>query len=50
MEPDISYIVRLAEGSPEISGLRLESCPGGLDGGWRLTFQNLIFEVDTPES
>lgn len=50
MEPDVSYSVRLAEGSPEISGLRLESCPDGLDGGWRLTFQNLIFEVDTPES
>lgn len=41
MQPDISYTVQLADGSPEISGLRIEPCESGLPGGWRLTFQNL---------
>jgi hypothetical protein len=41
MSPDISYTVRLPDGSPEVSGLRLESCASGLPGGWQLTFQNL---------
>lgn len=43
MEPDISYTVVLAEGSPEVSGLRIEPCDDGRDGGWQLTFQNLRF-------
>ena len=41
MSPDVSYSVRLLDGSPEVSGLRIEECTGGLDGGWQLTFQNL---------
>jgi hypothetical protein len=44
MVPEVSYSVTLAEGSPTVSGLRVEPCPnnrGGLPGGWRLTFQNL---------
>lgn len=41
MLPDISYSVQLADGSPEITGLRIEPCDSGLPGGWRLTFQNL---------
>jgi hypothetical protein len=44
MVPEVSYSVTLAEGSPAVSGLRVEPCPnnrGGLPGGWRLTFQNL---------
>lgn len=42
MQPDISYSVQLAAGSPEITGMRLEPCDDGQPGGWRLTFQNLI--------
>jgi hypothetical protein len=49
MSPDISYTIVLAEGSPEISGLRVETCANGLTGGWQLTFQNLILEGDSPE-
>ncbi|MCB8927754.1 MAG: hypothetical protein H6652_19235 [Ardenticatenaceae bacterium] len=41
MSPDISYTVRLPDGSPEVSGLRLETCDSGFSGGWQLTFQNL---------
>ena len=41
MSPDIAYTVRLPDGSPEVSGLRLEACDSGFSGGWRLTFQNL---------
>jgi hypothetical protein len=41
MEPDISYTVYLAEGSPEVSGLRVESCTDGSAGGWQLVFQKL---------
>lgn len=44
MEPGLSYAVTMAEGSPTISGLRVEPCgeeAGGLPGGWRLSFQNL---------
>ncbi len=41
MSPDISYTLVLAEGSPEVSGLRLEQCDSGYLGGWRLTYQNL---------
>jgi hypothetical protein len=48
MSPDTSYTIVLAEGSPEISGLRVETCANGLTGGWQLTFQNLILEADTP--
>lgn len=44
MSPDVSYSVVLADGSPEISGLRIEPCDSGLDGGWRLTFQNLVLQ------
>ena len=50
MEPDVSYSVTMAEGSPAISGLRVEPCPaarGGLPGGWRLTFQNLTVNEPT---
>lgn len=50
MEPDVSYSVTMAEGSPTISGLRVEACPaasGGLPGGWRLTFQNLTVNEPT---
>lgn len=50
MEPDISYSVTMAEGSPTISGLRVEACPaasGGLPGGWQLTFQNLTVNEPT---
>lgn len=50
MSPDTSYTVVLAAGSPEIGGLRSEPCANGLTGGWQLTFQNLILEVDAPES
>ena len=43
MTAGTTYRVQLADGSPEISGLRVETCEGtGLAGGWRLTFQNLI--------
>jgi hypothetical protein len=41
MSPDVSYTVRLPDGSPEVSGLRIEECASGLNGGWQLTFQNL---------
>lgn len=50
MMPDVSYSVLLAAGSPPISGLRIEPCPqveGGLDGGWRLVFQNVAEEEAT---
>lgn len=50
MSPDTSYTIVLAEGSPEISGLRIETCANGLTGGWQLTFQNLILQANTPES
>lgn len=50
MSPDTSYTVSLADGSPEISGLRIEQCENGLEGGWELTFQNLIVRLrPTPE-
>lgn len=50
MAPDVSYRVLLAAGSTPISGLRVEPCPqseGGLEGGWRLTFQNVAVEEPT---
>lgn len=43
MTPEVSYAVFIAEGSPMVSGLRIENCSpaeGGQAGGWRLTFQN----------
>lgn len=50
MQPNISYSVMLADGSPEVSGLRIEPCDNGRDGGWELTFQNLLLESsETPE-
>jgi hypothetical protein len=50
MEPGVSYTVQLADGSPEISGLRIEPCEDGSDGGWWLTFQNLRVRLTpTPE-
>ncbi len=49
MTPDTSYTVTLADGSPEISGLRIESCDNGEISGWRLTFQNLILQPESPE-
>jgi hypothetical protein len=48
MSPDTSYTVVLAEGSPEVSGLRIAPCENGLNGGWSLTFQNLILRLPTP--
>ena len=48
MQPGVSYSVVLAEGSPVTSGLRIEPCDDGQDGGWRLTFQNLLFSQPTP--
>ena len=51
MEPEVSYTVLLADGSPEVSGLRIEPCDTGFDGGWQLTFQNLRFgATPTPEA
>jgi hypothetical protein len=51
MEPGVSYTIQLADGSPEISGLRIEPCEDGSDGGWWLTFQNLRVRLTpTPES
>ena len=51
MSQDLSYTVALAEGSEAVSGLRIEPCDNGLDGGWRLTFQNLRLRVTTtPEA
>lgn len=41
MSPDVSYAVMLADGSPEVSGLRVEKCDDGRDAGWRLVFQKL---------
>ncbi len=43
MSPGISYRVMMADGSQTVTGLSISSCEqgdGGLDGGWRLTFQN----------
>lgn len=48
MSPDVSYTVRLPDGSPEVSGLRVEECASGLSGGWQLTFQNLREGSPTP--
>jgi len=51
MLPELSYSVVIAEGSPVVSGLRIEDCPaneGGLPGGWRLVFQNTQFAQSTP--
>ncbi len=48
MQPGASYQVVLVEGSPVISGLRIEPCDDGSDGGWRLTFQNLEVSLPTP--
>ncbi|MCP4363278.1 MAG: hypothetical protein GY796_35205 [Chloroflexi bacterium] len=39
MESDVSYTVILAEGSPEVSGLRVELCDDGRTVGWQLLFQ-----------
>ena len=51
MEPGVSYTVQLADDSPEISGLRIEPCADGSDGGWWLTFQNLRLRLTpTPEA
>lgn len=51
MTPDVSYTIVLADGSPEVSGLRIEPCDNGAAGGWRLTFQNLqVAATETPES
>lgn len=50
MAPETSYSVVLAAGSPEVSGLRIEPCSSGLDGGWRLSFQNVrLVLTPTPE-
>lgn len=47
MQLDMSYSVRLADGSPEVSGLRIEPCTGDTVGGWRLTFQNMRLVLET---
>jgi hypothetical protein len=54
MSPEVSYSVFVEEGSPVVSGLRIEDCEadeGGLPGGWRLSFQNtdVVQETPTPE-
>ncbi len=50
MSPDVSYTVMLVDGSLEVSGLRIEPCSNGLDGGWQLVFQNLLIRLTrTPE-
>lgn len=41
LSPEVSYTVALAAGSEEVSGLRLQSCAAGTEGGWRLIFQRL---------
>lgn len=51
MTAELSYSVVLAAGSPTISGLRVEPCAedeGGMPGGWRLTFQNVVVGEGTP--
>jgi hypothetical protein len=51
MQPDVSYTIRIAEGSPDVSGLRVEPCSSGTEGGWELVFQNLVLQATaTPES
>ena len=54
MEPDTAYQVFLADGSPTIDDLRIESClarEGGWPGGWRLIFQDTAAaEVSPGES
>lgn len=43
MTTDTIYSVQLADGSPEIGDLQVETCEAtDLSGGWRLTFQNLV--------
>ena len=49
MEPDITYQVFLADGSPTIDDLRIEKClpiDRGWLGGWRLTFQDTAAAED----
>lgn len=46
MRPNTSYAIFLAEGSPEISGLRAETCEDGTLASWELTFQNLRLTID----
>lgn len=41
MSPDLSYTVVLADGSPEVSGLRIEPCTDGRGNSWVLRFQQL---------
>ncbi len=51
MVPGVSYTVQLMDGSPEISGLRIEPCADGANGGWWLTFQSLRIRLTpTPDS
>lgn len=49
MSEGIAYAVMLPDGSPEVSGLRLETCENGRLGGWRLVFQNLTPIVEDRE-
>lgn len=49
MNLDTSYTVTLAEGSPEVSGLRAEPCENGVMGSWQLTFQSLTLTMPTVE-
>lgn len=49
MTAGVSYAVQLVDGSPLVSGLRIEPCAGGADGGWRLSFQNLRLVLEGGE-
>ena len=42
MSSNTSYTISMMDGSPEVSGLRIEPCDDGTAGSWRLTFQNLV--------
>jgi len=51
MSQDVSYRVMMAEGSQTVTGVSITSCEqrdGGMDGGWRLTFQNTDVVQDGP--
>ena len=39
MEPSMAYSVAVATDDPLVTDLRVELCPDGSDGGWRLEFQ-----------
>ena len=43
MAPGVRYSLTLPDGGPLVDGLEITICPSGMAGGWRLTFQNLVF-------